>query len=115
MTMKRKVNRSKHTYLVYAKRKTSQFDQKVQEIRCHVLEAYRDHLLVESLKRYNQKYAGASKSGSGLFQGLPVRRVNRDQILQIEDERTGMKIAYETVRRREGTHENPGRARQGGK
>jgi len=113
--MSEQVNRSTHTYRVYAKRKTSQFDQKVQEIRCHVLEAYRDYLLVESLKRYNRKYSGASKSTKGRFQGVPVRRVNRDQILQIEDERTGKVLAYETVRRREGTHENPGRSRQGGR
>jgi hypothetical protein len=106
-------HKSEHTYLVYAKRNTSQFGQKLQEIRCRVLDARTNYILVESLKRYNQKYAGASKTQSGVFKGMPVRRVNRDQILKIVDETTGKEVKWETVRRREGTQKRPGRARGG--
>jgi hypothetical protein len=107
------VKKSEHIYVVYAKRSTSQFDQKLQEIRCHVLDAHTDHILVESLKRYNKKYAGASKTQSGTFKGMPVRRINKDQILKIVDETTGKEVKWETIRRREGTQKRPGRARGG--
>ena len=107
------IKKSSHIYLVYAKRNTSQFDQKLQEIRCHVLDARTNYMLVESLKRYNKKYAGASKASSGAYAGLPVRRVNRDQILKIVDETTGKDVQWETIRRREGTQQTPGRARGG--
>jgi hypothetical protein len=107
------VSRSKHTYLVYAKRNTSQFGQKLQEIRCRVLDARVNYILVESLKRYARKYAGASRTASGIYAGLPVRRVNRDQILMIVDERTGKEVKWETIRRREGSQRTPGRARGG--
>lgn len=105
--------RSAHTYLVYAKRNTSQFGQKLQEIRCRVLDARTDHMLVESLKRYNRKYAGASKTNSGIYEGIPVRRVNVDQIIKIIDETTGKAVEYSTIRRREGSQRTPGRARGG--
>lgn len=107
------VSRSNHVYTIYAVRNSSQFDQERQIMRCKVLEAHRDHLLVESLKRYNQKYAGATKTGSGKYAGIPVRRVNKDQALVIIDESTGQWITWETVRRREGTSDTPGRARGG--
>ncbi len=82
-------------------------------MRCKVLEAHRDHMLVESLKRYNQKYAGASKATSGMYAGIPVRRINKDQALVIIDEASGQWLTWETVRRREGTSESPGRDRGG--
>jgi hypothetical protein len=107
------VGRSAHIYLVYAKRSTSQFGQKLQEIRCRVLDARTDHILVESMKRYNRKYAGAAVTKSGLYKGIPVRRVNKDQILKIVDETTGKEVKWETVRRREGSQLTPGRARGG--
>jgi hypothetical protein len=68
---------------------------------------------VESLKRYNKKYAGAAKTQSGTFKGMPVRRVNKDQILKIVDETTGKEVKWATIRRREGTQKRPGRARGG--
>jgi len=109
-----KVNKSERIYTVYAKRNTSQFGQKLQEIRCHVLDARTSYILVESLKRYNQKkYAGASKTSSGIYEGLPVRRINKDQVLKIIDESTGKEVKYSTVRRREGSQRTPGRARGG--
>lgn len=108
------IKKSEHVYVVYAKRNTSQFDQKLQEIRCRVLDAHANYILVESLKRYNQKkYAGAVKTGAGLYKGMPVRRVNKDQILKIVDETTGKEVKWETIRRREGTQKRPGRARGG--
>ncbi len=107
------VLRSDHTYLIFARRNKSQFGQKHQTMRCRVLEAHRDHLLVESLKRYNQKYAGADKATSGKYAGIPVRRVNKEQALVIIDEKTGQALSWETVRRREGTSNMPGRARGG--
>lgn len=107
------VSRSEHTYLVYAKRNTSQFGQRLQEIRCRVLDARTNYILVESLKRYNRKYAGAAVAGSGLYKGIPVRRVNRDQVLKIVDETTGRDVKWETIRRREGSQRTPGRARGG--
>ena len=106
------INKSDHTYVIYAVRNTSQFDQKKQVIRCKVLEAYRDHIVVESLKRYNKKYSGSSKS-TGRYSGMPVRRINKDQALVIVDEKTGKWINWETVRRREGTTRSPGRSRSG--
>ena len=108
-------NRSKHVYLIVADRKTSQFNQKIQEVRCHILDAHRGFLTVESMKRYNRMYRGASRTHSGDYAGLPVRRINKDQILRIKDERTGEILAYETVRRREGTSNSPGRSRPGGR
>ncbi len=108
------VRRSGHVYLVYAKRNTSQFGQKLQEIRCRVLDAHVGYVLVESLKRYNRKYAGAAVTQSGAYKGIPVRRINRDQVLKIVDETTGKEVKWETIRRREGTRRTPGRA-QGGK
>lgn len=113
MSRTNQVIRSEHTYLVYAKREKSQFGQKFQEIRCRVLDAHRDYILVESLKRYNKRYAGASRTRTGLYKGIPVRRVNKDQIIKIIDETTGVEVKWETVRRREGTQEMPGRARGG--
>lgn len=107
------VTKSAHTYLVYAKRNTSQFGQKLQEIRCRVLDARTGYLLVESLKRWNKKYAVASKTKSGIYEGLPVRRINKDQVLKIIDENTGKEVKYNTVRRREGSQQTPGRARGG--
>lgn len=104
---------SNHVYLVFATRKISQFDQTKQKMRVKVLEAHRGHILVESLKRYNVKYAGANKAGSGKFVGKPVRRINRDQALVIIDEVTGQWLDWETVRRREGTSRSPGRDRGG--
>jgi len=112
-TEEKTASKSAHTYLVYAKRSTSQFGQKLQEIRCRVLDARTNYILVESLKRYNKKYAGAAKTQSGTFKGMPVRRVNRDQILKIVDETTGKEVKWETIRRREGTQKRPGRARGG--
>jgi hypothetical protein len=112
--MENAISKSKHVYIVYAKRNTSQFGQKLQEIRCHVLDARTEYILVESLKRYNKKYAGAAaRTQSGTFKGMPVRRVNKDQILKIVDETTGKEVKWETIRRREGTQRRPGRARGG--
>lgn len=107
------VNRSDNVYVIYAVRNTSQFGQERQIMRCKVLEAHRDYLLVESLKRYNQKYAGASKATSGKYKGIPLRRVNRTQALVIMDEKTNQWITWDTVRRREGTSDSPGRDRGG--
>jgi len=111
--MNHTMSKSEHTYLVYAKRNTSQFGQKLQEIRCRILDARVNYILVESLKRYNKKYAGAAPTQSGLYRGLPVRRVNKDQVLKIVDETTGKEVKWETVRRREGSQNTPGRARGG--
>lgn len=111
--MENQVSKSRHVYTVYAKRNTSQFGQKLQEMRVYVLDARRDHMKVESLKRYNKKYAGASKAKNGLYKGMPVRRVNVDQIIKIVDESTGKEVKYSTVRRREGSQRTPGRARGG--
>lgn len=113
MTNRDQVRTSNHTYVIYATRKTSQFGQVRQEMRVKILEAHRDHLLVESLKRYNVKYAGANKAAVGKFAGKPVRRINKDQALVIIDESTGQWIDWETVRRREGTSQSPGRDRGG--
>lgn len=106
-------NTSNNVYTIFAERKTSQFKQTRQAMRCKILEAHRDHFLVESLKRYNKKYAGAKKTSRGQYDGVPVRRVNKDQALVIIDESSGKWIEWETVRRREGTSKNPGRARGG--
>ena len=102
-----------NTYIIYATRKTSQFGQTKQKMRCKVLEAHRDYILVESLKRYNKKYEGASVSASGKFSGRPIRRVNKEQALVIIDEKTNEWLDWETIRRREGTSKSPGRARGG--
>ena len=107
------VLRSNHTYKIYAVREKSQFDQVQQEMRCKILEAHRDYLLVESLKRYNTKYAGAERVSTGRYVGMPVRRINRDQALVIIDEETNKWLKWETVRRREGTNNKPGRSRGG--
>jgi len=107
------INRSDHTYIIFAVRDKSQFDQKYQIMRCKVLEAHRDHLLVESLKRYNKKYAGADKVQDGKYKGLPLRRVNKDQAIAIIDEQTDQRLNWETIRRREGTSDTPGRSRGG--
>jgi len=108
------VSKSEHTYLVYAKRNSSQFGQKLQEIRCRVLDARTNYVLVESLKRYNKKkYSGASRTKNGIYSGMPVRRVNKDQVLKIIDETTGKEVKWETMRRREGSQRRPGRSRGG--
>ena len=107
------VTTSSHTYVIFATRKKSQFGQTKQQMRVKILEAHRDHILVESLKRYNKKYAGANRAANGRFAGKPVRRINRDQALVIIDEATGRWLDWETVRRREGTSRSPGRDRGG--
>jgi hypothetical protein len=104
---------SDNIYIIYAYRKKSQFGQKKQVMRCKVLEAHSSYLLVESLKRYNKKYSGASMSESGQYSGKPIRRINRDQAAVILDEKTGDWLAWGTVQRREGTSTSPGRARGG--
>ena len=103
---------SKNVYVIRASRNSSQFDQKDQEMRVKILEAHRSYFIVESLKRYNKKYSGAVKS-TGKYLGVPVRRINRDQVQQIVDEKTGAQLTWDTVRRREGTPESPGRSRGG--
>lgn len=107
------VNKSDHVYTIFAIRNVSQFGQERQVMRCKVLEVHRDHMLVESLKRYNQKYAGAGKAASGKYEGMPIRRINEDQALVIIDEATGQWLTWDTVRRREGTSQSPGRDRGG--
>ena len=82
-------------------------------MRCKILEAYRTHLLVESLKRYNKKYAESNRASGGKYEGLPIRRINKEQATLIVDEKTGKELSWETVRRREGTSGKPGRARGG--
>jgi hypothetical protein len=82
-------------------------------MRCKILEAHRNYFLVESLKRYNKKYAGANISDSGKYKGMPVRRINKEQANVIIDEKTGEWLSWETIRRREGTSDSPGRARGG--
>jgi hypothetical protein len=99
-------------YIIYAERNSSQFNQHKQEMRVKIIEAHRGYFIVESLKRYNKKYAGATKA-SGNYSGMPVRRINKEQAKLIVDESTGKWLAWETVRRREGTPESPGRARGG--
>ena len=111
MAEEMEIVKSDHTYIIFATRCNSQFDQKHQIMRCKVLEAHRGYLIVESLKRYNKKYAGADRAQSGKYKGIPVRRVNKDQVLAIIDEKTDNRLNWETVRRREGTLESPGRAR----
>jgi len=110
---KQVISKSTRVYIVYAKRGTSQFGQKLQEMRCRVLDARTNYVLVESLKRYAKKYSGASRTTSGIYTGLPVRRVNKDQIIKIIDEKTGNEVKYSTLRRREGSQRTPGRARGG--
>lgn len=115
MVAKRRGNRvvkSDYTYLVFAYRGNSEFDQSYQLMRCNVLEAHRDYLVVESLKRYNEKYAGAEVATRGRYAGMPVRRINKAQCYSIVDEATATEVSWETVRRREGAT-TPGRARGG--
>lgn len=108
------INRSKHIYKISAKRGKSQFEQKRQVMRCRVLEAHRGFILVESMKRYDKKlYKGANVAKKGQLKGIPVRRINIDQIGEIIDELTGKTITFNTIRRREGTNNSPGRARGG--
>lgn len=104
---------SRNVYTIYAVRNKSQFGQTKQAMRCRILEAHRNHMLVESLKRYNKKYAGASVAQNGKYAGRPVRRINRDQALVIIDEKTGQWLDWDTIRRREGTSKSPGRSRGG--
>jgi rRNA maturation protein Rpf1 len=107
---------SGRVYYVYAFRKTSQFDQKVQEIRCRITSCHRGHMVVESLKRYNKKYAGAEVVKKGEYKGMPLRRVNKGQVIVIKLEERGKPgriIQWETVRRREGTSRTHGKGRGG--
>jgi hypothetical protein len=107
---------SDRVYYVYAFRKTSQFNQKLQEIRCRITSCHRGHMTVESLKRYNKKYSGAEKVKKGAYQGMPLRRVNKDQVIVIKVEEKGKPgriIQWETVRRREGTARTHGKGRGG--
>lgn len=106
------VLRSDYTYMVAAYRENSEFNQNYQWMRCKVLEAHRGYLVVESLKRYNQKYAGAEVAVEGRYAGMPVRRVNKEQCFAIVDEIAGTEVSWETVRRREGAT-TMGRARGG--
>lgn len=106
------MSQSNNIYLIQAERNTSEFDQTLQTMRVRILEARRGYLIVESLKRYNKKYLGASKS-TGKYQGIPVRRINVDQVISIVDEKTNRQLTWNTVRRREGTPKSPGRFRGG--
>jgi hypothetical protein len=101
-----------NVYIIHANRNSSEFDQCEQIMRVKVLEAYKNYIIVESLKRYNKKYSGATTS-TGKYSGKPVRRINRDQVVQIIDEKTQREICWETIQRREGTASCPGRARGG--
>ena len=103
---------SETIYLIYAERNSSEFNQTQQIMRVRILEAHRGYLIVESLKRYNKKYSGATKS-TGIYSGKPVRRINKDQVKLIVDERTTRWLSWETIRRREGTPTAPGRFRGG--
>ena len=107
------VNVSNSVYTIFALREKSQFGQHRQVMRCKIVEVHREFMIVESLKRYNKKYAGASKTSGGVYKGRPIRRVNKDQALVIIDEKTNKWLNWETVRRREGTLKSPGRARGG--
>lgn len=111
--MSNKVSTSGNIYTIYAIRETSQFNQTKQIMRCKILEAHKSYFLVESLKRYNKKYSGANIAQTGKYAGIPVRRINKDQAKLIIDESTGQWLDWETVRRREGTSESPGRNRGG--
>lgn len=93
--------------MIYAERNTSQFNQKQQIMRVRILEAHRGYVVVESLKRYNKKYQGAEKTN-----GKPIRRINKDQVQLIIEEKTNKWLSWETIRRREGASK-PGRARGG--
>jgi hypothetical protein len=107
---------SDRVYYVYAFRKTSQFNQKLQEIRCRVTSCHRGWMNVESLKRYNKKYSGSDKVKKGAYQGMPIRRVNKDQIIVIKVEEKGKPgriVQWETIRRREGTARTHGKGRGG--
>lgn len=107
---------SERVYYIYAFRNTSQFNQNLQEIRCRVTSCHRGHAVVESLKRYNKKYAGADKAKKGPYQGMPLRRVNREQVVVIKVEENGQPgriVSWDTVRRREGTARTHGKGRGG--
>jgi hypothetical protein len=104
---------SENIYMIYAVRNKSQFNQTKQVMRCKVIEARKNYLLVESLKRYNKKYKDSQKVKNGFLIGKIIRRINRDQAKAIIDERTGRWLSWETVRRREGTLISPGRAKGG--
>lgn len=107
------VSKSDCIYLIKAKRNKSQFGQLKQDMRCKVLDAHRGYILVESLKRYNKKYLEANVSNFEMFKGMPVRRINKSQIISIVDEKNNLEISWETLRRREGTIKTPGRFRGG--
>lgn len=107
---------SDRVYYIYAFRKTSQFNQKLQEIRCRVTSCHREYMTVESLKRYNKKYSGAETVQVGPYKGMPLRRVNQDQIIVIKVEEKGKPgriVQWESVRRREGTARTHGKGRGG--
>jgi len=101
-----------NVYKIFAVRNKSQFDQTKQEMRCVILEAHKNYFLVESLKRYNEKYPDANVATTGKYVGKPIRRINKDQAKVIVDEKTGKWLEWETVRRREGAFA-PGRAKGG--
>lgn len=111
--MSQELNLSNHIYLIEAERKTSQFDQNRQNMRCRIVSVHRDHMVVESLKRYNIKYPNSNRSTNTKLLGRPIRRINVDQAIKIVDESTGRILTWDTVRRREGTLESPGRSRGG--
>ena len=107
---------SDRVYYIYAFRKTSQFKQNLQEIRCRITSCHRGHVTVESLKRYNKKYAGAEKVQTGPYKGMPLRRINQDQVIVIkvvEKGKPGRIVQWETIRRREGTARTHGKGRGG--
>ncbi|MFA5048336.1 MAG: hypothetical protein WC516_04935 [Patescibacteria group bacterium] len=111
--MEKKIETRRHIYTIYVTRKTSQFNQTKQIMRCKILEAHKTYFLVESLKRYNKKYTGANIAQTGKYIGIPVRRINKDQAKLIIDETTSQWLDWETVCRREGTSKSPGRNRGG--
>jgi hypothetical protein len=107
------MKKSDNIYIIEAYRNKSQFNQTIQTLRCKILEAYSDYILVESLKRYNKKYAGAVTSKSDKYVGKPIRRINKNQVIRILDEKTVQSLKWETIRRREGTSKSPGRSKVG--
>ena len=90
-----------NTYIIFALRNTSQFEQERQTMRCKVLEVHDNHIIVESLKRYNIKYPDSERSTSETYQGMPVRRINRDQARVIIDENSKEWLSWETMCSRE--------------
>jgi hypothetical protein len=93
--------RSKNIYLIKADRRTSQFGQHTQDMRCRIVGIHENYINVESLKRYNKKYENASMVMSGKYKGIPIRRINRNQIHFITDEKTGRNISWEEMSTRE--------------